>query len=142
MGTVDFVQEREPCDLGEGIESTKNWAYQGLDRDVYALTLCGMTVKERWQGSPGIVPSLDEWKRFYHGYDDSLEDSDDTDNVITPLFLDYVERCIWSRTLFTAAHGQFGLGPETMQTGEHPPQPSFINSHSNSYSQGMPYAFS
>jgi hypothetical protein len=115
VGTANFVQDRQPWEFGEGIENTKLWAYEDLDRDVYALTLCGMTVKERWQGSPGIVPSLEEWKRFYYG---DAEDTDDTDQVITPLFLNYVERCIWSRTLFTTADGQIGLGPETMQTGE------------------------
>lgn len=118
VGMVSFVQEKEPWERGEGIETTKLWAYQDLDRDVYALTLCGMTVKERWQGSPGIVPSLQEWKSFYYENPDRSEDSDDTSHVITPLFLDYVERCIWSRTLFTTADGLIGLGPEKMQTGE------------------------
>lgn len=79
-----------------------------------------MTVKERWQGSPGIVPSLQEWKSFYYKDSHISEDSDDTSHVIAPLFLDYVERCIWSRTLFTTADGQIGLGPEKMQTGEYP----------------------
>lgn len=142
VGTVNFVQEREPWELGEGIDNTKDWAFQDLDRDVYALTLCGMTVKERWQGSPGIVPSLEEWKRFYYGDDDNLEDSDDTGHVITPLFLDYVERCIWSRTLFTTADGQIGLGPEIMQTGEPLRHSSFEKTNSNSCSQETPYAFS
>lgn len=118
VGTVSFVQERQLCELGEQIENTKLWAYQELDRDVYALTLCAMTVKDRWQGSPGIVPSLEEWKHFYYGDVDCLEDPDDTGHSITPLFLGYVEQVIWSRTLFTAADGQIGLGPETMQTGE------------------------
>lgn len=131
VGTVNFFQEREPWELGEGIENTKDWAYHDLDRDVYALTLCGMTVKERWQGSPGIVPSLEGWKSFYYGDSDILEDSDDTENVITPLFLDYVERCIWSRTLFTTADGQTGLGPETMETGEPSCHSNFENTHSN-----------
>lgn len=120
VGTVTFVQEREPWELGDGIENTKDWAYQDLDRDVYALTLCGITVKERWQGSPEIVPSLEEWKRFYYEDADRSEDLDDTGHVVAPLFLDYVERCIWSRTLFTTVDGQIGLGPETMQTGKPP----------------------
>lgn len=64
VGEVGSVQSKQPTERGDGLKNTKSWAYQDLDRDVYALTLCGMIVKERWQGSPDIVPSLEEWKRF------------------------------------------------------------------------------
>lgn len=88
------MQTKQPTERGDVLKNPKSWAYQDLDRDVYALTLCGMIVKERWQGSPDIVPSLEEWKRFCFEDAQRLEHSDDTSHVITPLFLNHVERCL------------------------------------------------
>lgn len=121
VGTVRSVQEKEHWEFGEGIQHTKAWAYRNLDRDVYALTLCGMYVRERWLESSGMIqycsplPSLEEWKRFYYG---GTEDTDGPGEEVTPFFLRYVEQCIWSRTLFVMDDEQIGLGPETMETGK------------------------
>ncbi|POS79977.1 hypothetical protein DHEL01_v201619 [Diaporthe helianthi] len=119
VGTVSSVQEREHCEFGQGIEHTKAWAHQNLDRDVYALTLCGMQVRERSHLGPLDSqvwrPTLEEWKRFCYG---DAEDAGDTDQFITPFFLQVVEQCIWSRTLFIMGDGLIGLGPETMRTGD------------------------
>lgn len=116
VGTVNSVQEKEHWKLGEGIEHTKAWAYQDLDRDVYALTLCVMCVRERGRGfQGGNFPSLEEWKRFYYGED---EDTEKNDQGITQFFLGFIEGRIFSRTLFIMGDGRFGLGPETMKTGK------------------------
>ncbi|KAG8164356.1 hypothetical protein KVR01_006274 [Diaporthe batatas] len=120
-GTVVSVQEKGHWEFGKGIEHSKSWAYQALDRDVYCLTLCGMFVRERWHEDPNMIHyldplvSLEEWKRFYFG---DVGGTGNSGQSIAPVFLKHVERCIWARTLFTMGDGRIGLGPEAMKNGD------------------------
>lgn len=106
------------------------WADEALDQDTFILTLCGMMNKERMRDSPKTIPSLEEWKLWYHSTDNSKDANDPNDfdesekseslsleREVHILLRGLVRRYLFGKTMFMTENGRLGLGPRNIQGG-------------------------